>query len=302
MSLTFPLVYLKTFETLMTSPDVAFSCRGMKIWKELMAQTSYIHIYASRAAIFSHTTHRVTPIRFVLAELCWILAGRFDVKSIVSYNKAIAHYSDDGKTIGGSYGLRLAEQLPVLVQRLQADMHTRQACASIFDRTDCLNTNKTHMPCNVFLQFICRPPHLYLHVISRSSDFATGFSIDSIHWQVLLIMMANELSNICGETIVPMDIVYTISSLHIYTVDTPVIEQWTVYEEVVPRFSIIEPYGYDLNMRLGLSEAIQRAKDMFKEDLSVEELGNILMLDEMSMCNVKEMHEKFLTHRNKLVR
>lgn len=299
MPMTFPLTYMKTFDALMQSEDVTFSCRGMKMWKEFVAYQSVIVVRNERIGVFSHRSHRVTPIRFVLAELCWILAGRFDLKSIASYNKAMLHYSDDDENIHGSYGLRLDGQLSTIVDRLHADIFTRQACAAIFDRTDCLYTDKTHMPCNVFLQFLYRPSGLCLHVTSRSSDFATGFSIDTIHWQALLIMVANELTSRLGEVIVPSKIYYNLGSLHVYAADRDVMTQWVVYDRAAPA---IETYGYDLTLRLGLTDAIQRAKDYFKEDLSVEELGDILMLDDMSMINVNTMHKIFLAHRNKLVR
>lgn len=302
MSLTFAQVYLKTFNRLMESPTVTFSCRGMQMWKELIAHTSTISIEKSSIEVFSHRQHRVTPIRFALAELCYILAGRDDVESIASYNRSMAHYSDDGKRMVGSYGLRLRTQLLPLIKRLTNDIHTRQACAAIYSEDDGMTTTRTHIPCNVFLQFVCRPPNLFLHVISRSSDFATGFSIDTLHWQALLIMMANELTAKLGQPIYPAYMFYTISSLHTYAADIPTIEQWTIDAQTLAPIIIIEPYAYQLRIRLGLSDGVQRAKDMFKEGLSIEQLGDILMLDEDSMYNVKLLHDKFLTHRNKLVR
>jgi len=302
MILIFPYLYLKVFNELMTSPDVTFSCRGMQMWKEHEGHTALIEVKHSSVSVFSHTQHRVTPIRFVLAELCYILSGRSDVASIASYNKAMAHYADDdGVTMSGSYGLRLRQQLLPLVEKLKKDIFTRQACASIYNEDDGSSLTRTHIPCNVFLQFVCRPPNINLHVISRSSDFATGFSIDSLHWQALLIMVANELNTVLAKPVIPKLIFYTLGSLHVYATDKETIAQWTTEPHGQP-YTYVEPYGYDLRLRLGLVEAIQRAKDMFKENLSIEELGEILLLDETSMANVRILHEKFLTHRNKLVR
>lgn len=302
MRLTFAHAYLKTLNELMIKPDIAFSCRGLAMWKELTAHTATIEIKDREIEVFSHRWHRVTPIRFTLAELCYILAGRDDVESIASYNKAMVHYSDDGQRMVGSYGLRLRHQLLPLIDRLTKDIHTRQACAAIYNEDDGVTTTRTHLPCNVFLQFLCRPPHLNLHVVSRSSDFATGFSIDTIHWQALLIMMANELAAKLGQQIYPSYIFYTIGSLHIYKADTDVIQQWTTEMGDGSRPYHAERYAFHIRMNLGLSEAVDRAKNMFKADLSIEELGEILMLNVDSMYNVKIMHEKFLSHRNKLVR
>ena len=272
---------------------VDFACRGLKMARELAGVNAKMEIDPKGVSICSHRTSRVVPIRFVLAELCYILAGRGDVASIASYNKSMAHYSDDGTTIGGSYGLRLKYQLPMLIQRLKDDVYTRQACATIYDEMDCLDVTKTHQPCNVFMQFLCRPPFLDLHVTSRSSDFVTGFSIDTLHWQALLIMMANELS-FPHQAVLPTELHYDIGSLHIYEADIAMVEAW---KPVLDR-----SYEHFLPLSITLSAAIENCKKFFKEGLSLRQLAAILDIHHDAVLKLEELDELFRQYKNVLVR
>lgn len=296
MDKTFAQTYREMTTRLMfDSTNVDFSCRGLAMSDEVTAALK-IQMDPRGVSFFSLQTHRVTPIRFTLAELCWILAGRCDTESIASYNKAMAHYADedDASMISGSYGLRLHGQLSELIVKLKTDVYTRQACAVIFDRTDCLS-RRTHMPCNVFLQFLCRPPLLDLHVTSRSSDFVTGFSIDTIHWQALLIMMANEL-RAHGVHVLPNILYYNIASLHIYKADVEMVRQWHAKQFQVPAFEHFIP------LKIRLSYAIDRAKALFTKDLTLIQLMDILgiEMEYLPMCQM--LDELFQQHKNKLTR
>lgn len=274
---------------------VKFACRGLMMGREMPAKLN-IGMVSKGASFFSYPSHRVTPIRFTLAELCWILAGRSDVESIASYNKAMLHYVHEGeKFMSGSYGGRLRDQLPILIERLKADIYTRQACAVIFTRLDCVDQTKTHVPCNVFLQFLCRPPFLDLHVTSRSSDFVTGFSIDTIHWQALLILMANELKT-HGFEVIPNMVHYSIASLHVYEADCEMVDAWTV-----SKFQIPSPEHF-IPLTITLSQAIDNAKNYFNKDLVLIDLMDMLGINITHLPQLQMLDEMFQKHRNKVVR
>lgn len=276
-----------------TSYRVNFACRGLKIGREMHAACAF-DMSQYGVSIFSGIGHRVVPIKFILAELCWMLGGKGDVESIASYNKSMAHYSNDGITIGGAYGVRLRLQLPKLIERLKEDMYTRQACASIFEIFDCVDVASTHMPCNVFLQFICRPPLLNLHVTSRSSDFVTGFSIDTLHWQALLILMANELKA-SGMHVIPNMLMYNIASLHVYKADCDMVDAW---DNKVVAFEHIVPIVGNMT----LSEAIASCQANFKKDLSLPQLMDVLGMGTSSLSTMVLLDEMFKHHKNKVVR
>lgn len=289
----FPMAYLMQHALLMKSPTYSFACRGLPMAKEARGVAMAIDMSMETVRIFSCQTHRVVPMRFILAEMAFILSGRSDLAVMASYNKQMVNYSDDKVTLPGSYGVRLSAQFPRLVERLVADPYTRQACAAIFREDDCLS-DRTHIPCNVFLQFLGRPPLLDLHVTSRSSDFATGFSIDTVHWQILHVLMANELTLQLHQQIVPNVIHYNIASLHIYEKDLAAIEQWRC-----PDYS---KSSWEIEFALPLLEVIRNCQTKFRENLTVRELGALLGVRESSMLVLEMLQDLFLKYRNKLER
>lgn len=268
------------------------NARGMKMAYEMLGETVQWRVDFRSVSVFSAKGHRVVPMRFILAELCHILAGRNDVESIASYNAVVKKYDDGLGYMAGAYGYRLRNQLLEMVARLKKDPYTRQACASIWEEADGAPTARVNIPCNVFLQFIYRNKQLVLRVISRSSDFVTGFSIDSLQWQALLILVANELTTLEIEKLA---IQYNIGSLHVYATEEELLAQWAQ-----------QPYDASqetfIALTLPLSVAIHRAKTMFKAQLSIVELGNILNLDTISMHNAVKLEELFRQHRNKVQR
>lgn len=293
---TFAHEYLLLKARMLLDPEliVNFECRGLKMAREITGAAVVMDMSPKGISFFSHKDHRVTPIRFTLAELCYILSGSNELASIAYYNKSMAHYSDDGKTISGAYGIRLVEQLPVLAARLKEDIYTRQACATIFQVIDCTDTKAKHKPCNIFLQFLCRPPFLDLHVTSRSSDFVTGFSIDTIHWQALLVMMANELRAAGFIDVMANRVYYNIASLHVYAADWPVVKQWKPIMD--------KSYEHFLPLSITLTDAIEKAKRLFTGGLMTTELMDILSMDVRVLPTVVQLEELFRNHKNVLVR
>lgn len=283
-------LYTMLFLELMRSArTVGFTCRGLTMAKELTHTTFEIEMPGyQKISVFSKKTHRVVPIRFVLAELCHILAGRNDLESLLSYHAGMAKYSHDGETLAGAYGKRLAAQLPRLVERLEADPYTRQACAAIFNEDDCVTTTRASVPCNVYLQFLQRNGRLSLHVMSRSSDFVTGFSIDTLHWQALLVMMTNEFPEWQVGSLH-----YTIGSLHIYEDDLPVISNWQPGEASPEKF---------LKFTAPLSRVIQQCQVGFTGGLQVVDLAKLLGLSDESIEVALELEQLFFYYRNKLKR
>jgi thymidylate synthase len=289
--MTFAETYLKGADELLWNPkrNCAFACRGLAMAKEMTAVHCEIGMSQNGVSVFSHKDHRVVPIRFVLAELCYLLSGSNDLELIASYSAAMKHYSNDGKTIDGAYGYRLMHQLPAMIKRLKMDGYTRQACGVIFNEGDA-TTTQTHMPCNVFLQVLWRQPLISLHVASRSSDFVTGFSIDTLHWQFLLRMIANELETVAEK------VVYDIATLHIYRQDMDVVEQWP------SALRITGTYEHFLKTDMSLSSAMAACRAFFTTNMSVVELCLLLGLDDASIHTAGMLDGLFKQHKNKLVR
>lgn len=264
------------------------SCRGQQMAKEVTGEHAVIGMPRNGVSVFSHKDSRVVPIRFILAELCYLLSGSNDLELMASYSAAMRHYSNDGKTISGAYGYRLKHQFHTMLSRLLADPSTRQACGAIFSEEDGI-TAVTHIPCNVFLQLLLRDNLLSLYVTSRSSDFVTGFSIDTIHWQMLLRMFARELRA------VPEQVVYNIASLHIYKQDMPIVNAWSIG---TPKHE----YEWILRTDIKFLRAIERCIGYFKAGMSVTELADLLEFDDDSIKKIVELDVLFRLHRNKLER
>ena len=289
-SVRFASIYKDMSEYFKNNYDVTFETRGSQMAREMINANLDIPVTEPGVSFFSHPTHRVVPIRFVLAEMCAILAGRNDIAVMESYNKGIRKYSNDGITLGASYGEKLEGQLAAVLLKLQKDLRTRQAVCSILQKFEVVNMELTHIPCNVFLQFFVRDEKMHLIVTSRSSDFVTGFSIDTIHWQLLLMYMANSLLLSCGN------VHYNIGSLHVYGKDIEMLKGWDVTE----MYGV--PFQHFIKTNLTLMEAIAECQKNFTINMSVEELGKILGFDAHSIAICRYNDDMFRLYRNKLER
>ena len=289
-SVTFASIYKDMSEYFKNNYGVTFETRGSQMAREMINANLDIPVTEPGVSFFSHPTHRVVPIRFVLAEMCAILAGRNDIAVMESYNKGIRKYSNDGITLGASYGEKLEGQLAAVLLKLQKDLRTRQAVCSILQKFEVVNMELTHIPCNVFLQFFVRDEKMHLIVTSRSSDFVTGFSIDTIHWQLLLMYMANSLLLSCGN------VHYNIGSLHVYGKDIEMLKGWDVTE----MYGV--PFQHFIKTNLTLMEAIAECQKNFTINMPVEELGKILGFDAHSIAICRYNDDMFRLYRNKLER
>lgn len=108
-----------------------------------------------------------------LSEALWILAGRNDVAALAPYNKRIADFSDDGLTLYGAYGWRIAPQIEPLLARLRNDPADRRAVLSIWNERDLVKLTKD-APCNTQAMFKLRAGRLHMLVTCRSNDLHWG--------------------------------------------------------------------------------------------------------------------------------
>jgi hypothetical protein len=88
---------------------------------------------------------------FHLYEALWMLAGRFDVKSVAYYASNMKNYSDDGITLNGAYGHRWrcgirsdeegnfrhdVDQIQIIINHLRADPNSRRAVLQMWNVED----------------------------------------------------------------------------------------------------------------------------------------------------------------------
>lgn len=163
-----------------------------------------------------HSAHNILihPVRnlnyrFMIAEWLWVALGRNRLADLTRYNSKMAAFSDDGLTLAGAYGPRLAPQLPY-VHRALADPDSRQAVATIWTPSP---TSSRDVPCTLALQFLLRNGQLNLIVTMRSSDAWLGVPYDFFTMSMLQNSIAGTLGVARGW------IQFNLGSSHLYRED-----------------------------------------------------------------------------------
>jgi hypothetical protein len=135
---------------------------------------------------------------FHLIESLWMLAGRNDVESLATYNKRMATYSDDGKTLNGAYGYRWRayygrDQLEQAARRMKRYPNDRRTVVAMWDAERDLHESNLSkdIPCNTHIYFSLRDGLLDMTVCCRSNDMIWGaYGANAVHFSVLLEYMA----------------------------------------------------------------------------------------------------------------
>jgi thymidylate synthase len=119
-----------------------------------------------------------SPVRnvnygFAVGELCWYLRGATDLETMLYYNKRMAQFSDDGKTINSAYGSRMfrerwtakppmpgsygSSQLTNVLDELKRDPDSRRAIMHINEPSDLLKaveSGSKDVPCTLSIQLL----------------------------------------------------------------------------------------------------------------------------------------------------
>lgn len=149
-----------------------------------------------------------------LGELAWYLSGSNELKFITSYIPLYVESSDDGKTVYGGYGPRIAgpgnkNQLKSIIKILSDKSSSRQAVIQLFDAKDILKPHKD-IPCTCTLQFLIRNKKLHMFTSMRSNDVYLGLPHDVFAFTMIQEILARSLGCQLGEY------KHYVSSLHLY--------------------------------------------------------------------------------------
>ena len=139
------------------------------------------------------------PIRdanpfFHIMEAVWMLAGSNKVQFLLTYNKRMDTWADNG-LLRGAYGYRWRrhfkyDQLKALVTKLKSDPTTRQAVLQMYD-AHVENHNAKDKPCNTHIYFEGRRGYLDMYVINRSNDLIWGMlGANIVHMTILQELVA----------------------------------------------------------------------------------------------------------------
>lgn len=146
--------------------------------------------------------------RFMAAEALWILEGSDGLEDLVRYNPNMAKFSDDGVTLTGAYGPRIAGQIAYVVRKLREDRDTRQATLTVWTPNPAPSKD---IPCTVAIDFKVRGDRLNAHVFMRSSDVWLGLPYDAFSFSCVAYMICSVLGDVTPGTLY-----LTASSSHLY--------------------------------------------------------------------------------------
>lgn len=184
------------------------SPRGM-LTKELMQETFCIEDPNSSLI---YIPGRNFSLVHAIHESFLIFCDDNHVKVAGYFNKNIVQFSDDGKTLYGSYGHRIATKMQGVLEKLKEDHDTRQALLTIHCVDDSIVKTKDP-PCTITLQFTIRDEKLNMHVYMRSNDIVWGTPYDVFVFTTIQKVFAYTLGIPVGKYY------HTATSLHMYERD-----------------------------------------------------------------------------------
>ena len=145
-----------------------------------------------------------------VAEALQLIAGQQYPNLMCRIGSKFKHFLN-GEAFHGSYGERLAAQIPQVLERLSCDEGSRQAVAMIWDPVrDLFIDDRQDLPCTTQMQWLVRDTELHQVVTMRSSDIWWGIPYDLFQFTQLNINMADVLCLTPGQTILNS------GSLHLY--------------------------------------------------------------------------------------
>jgi thymidylate synthase len=185
---------------------------------------------------------------FGVGELCWYVRGDLDLETMLYYNKRMALFSDDGKTINSAYGRRMfrnrwagdrfsgmgdeiddRSQFDNAIAELKGDPNSRRAVMHINEPDDlnkAVKKGSKDVPCTMSLQLFIRDRRLHMHVLMRSNDVVWGVPYDVFSFTMLQESFLRKLQEEGVEVDDLGSYHHTAGSLHLY--DT----HYTMAEEV----------------------------------------------------------------------
>ena len=226
---TFAEVYDKLLLSLLEEGKKV-SPRGM-LTKELMQETFCIEDPNSSLI---YIPGRNFSLVHAIHESFLIFCDDNHVKVAGYFNKNIEQFSDDGETLYGSYGHRIATKMHGVLDKLKEDHDTRQALLTIHRVDDSIVKTKDP-PCTITLQFTIRDEKLNMHVYMRSNDIVWGTPYDVFVFTTIQKVFANTLGIPVGKYY------HTATSLHMYERD---------FEKCREYIGHCEPIEYKIESKL----------------------------------------------------
>lgn len=220
-------LYRELYNDMIDAPEI--SPRELKT-KEIIAPQLILTNPRSRLAF--HEDRRFN-LKYALVESLMIFDMSNELKYFEKFNENIRQFSDDGGTLYGAYGKRIAEHIPELIYKLKNDYSSRQAVLSIYNN-DLIEKTKD-MPCTLTLQFLIRDGKLNMITTMRSNDIMWGTPYDIFVFTTMQEIIANTLGIAIGWY------THRPGSLHLYE------HHYELFEKIANNFKqvdVVIPYNY----------------------------------------------------------
>lgn len=160
---------------------------------ELIAPEIYLNSPIDNLAFLKERKYNLV---YSVAESMLLISKKNETKYFTRFNANMANFSDDGITLNGSYGYRIADKIDYVVNRLKSDKDSRQAVLTIY-QNDVTKITKDP-PCTMNLHFLIRDNKLNLIVYMRSNDIIWGTPYDVFMFTTLQRLVANQLNIYVG--------------------------------------------------------------------------------------------------------
>lgn len=214
-------IYKSLYNDMLNAKEI--SPRGMKT-KEIICPQILLTDPRSRLA---YNKNRKFSLKYALVESLLLFDNTNELKYFSACNKNIHNFSDDGEHLYGSYGYRIAEYIPEIIEKLKFDNNSRQIVLPILRIEDVVKDTKD-VPCTLNLQLIIRDGKLNMITNMRSNDIIWGLPYDIYTFTTLQEVIANTLKIELGWYM------HRPTSLHLYE------RHYDLFKEVANDFTPVK--------------------------------------------------------------
>ena len=202
---TFADAYRNLLTDLVSTGEEAGEIRGRGS-KEIL---NYSFCLENPASNLVYIDGRKFSIMHAIIESLGLFIDDDSVKFASLFNKRMAEFSDDGKTLHGCYGKRISPHIEDVITKLQKDENSRSAVISIYSADKDFVKTKD-IPCTETIQFLIRNGKLNMVVNMRSNDCIWGTPYDVFMFTNLQMVLANTLDVGLGRYY------HNVGSMHLY--------------------------------------------------------------------------------------
>ena len=179
-------IYKAVYEDMLNANII--SPRGLKT-KEIICPQILIKNPRSRLA---YHKDRKFSLKYALVESLLLIDKTKELKYFKRFNKNMINFSDDGQTLYGSYGYRIADYILSIIEKIKKDESSRQIVIPILRIEDVIK-NAKDIPCTINMQIIIRDNKLNMITNMRSNDIIWGLPYDVFMFTTLQEIIANTL-------------------------------------------------------------------------------------------------------------